>query len=896
MTSIDRTIYRRVKRSYTTKELIEAYTPTKEECHFVETMTRSGQYQLNLMLWLKLFPCLGYFPGVDEIPSAIVTHVRKALSLPEELVPVYDNPRALSRHHHVVREYYQILPYGKDARRVAIRTILRAVRTMENPADLINAVIDELVKQRYEMPAFSTLDRLVGRIRALVYGRIFRKVATLITPEVQQLFETLLDVGTPLHLSYFSLLKLVPPSPTLSHLKAWQDRLTWLLQLGSMEQLVQDIPPALIRHFAAEARALDASELNDYTPAKRWTLLACLIKETQMSTRDDLIEMFLKRMVSIQMKAKEALQRQRLEQQETTEQLLAVLSDLVETAMEDSEQDDATAGKHLREVLVKRGGYAELSQKCQTVTATASDQYQPFIWQFYTSHRKALFQLVRSLPIHATTQDQSLMDALEYVLARENRRSLYLDDTLDLSFVSEAWQHLIVVKGKKGTRLARRHLEGCVFAAVAAELKAGDLYVDGSERFADYRAQLLPWDICQPMVAEYCQEIGLPADAAAFVARLREELTKVAEQGDAAFPDNKSVEITAKGEPVLKRIKAQAVPASLRALQEALHQEMPDRSVLDVLWDTNEENHWTRHFGPISGSDPKLSNPAERYVITSFAYGTNMGAAQLAKHMRGIVTEHEITFANRRHITSEKLEAAKADLINRYHLYDLPKCWGDENIAAADGTQIELYENNLLSSYHIRYGSYGGIAYHVVSSLYIALYSHFLSSGMWEGNFLIDALIGNTSTIHPKVIHSDTQGQSTTIFALSYLLGIELMPRIRHWKDLKFYRPSKETVYQHIDCLFKDTIDWELLEKHWTDLVQVALSIRAGKLQPSILLRKLGHESRKNRLYQAFRELGCVIRTIFLLRYISDIPMREQITKTTNIAERYNQLYVRYHQ
>ena len=136
---------------------------------------------------------------------------------------------------------------------------------------------------------------------------------------------------------------------------------------------------------------------------------------------------------------------------------------------------------------------------------------------------------------------------------------------------------------------------------------------------------------------------------------------------------------------MLKRIKAQAVPASLRALQEALHQEMPDHS---VLWDTNEENHWTRHFGPISGSDPKLSNPAERYVIISFAYGTNMGAAQLAKHMRGIVTEHEITFANRRHITSEKLEAAKADLINRYHLYDLPKRWGDENIAAADGTQI----------------------------------------------------------------------------------------------------------------------------------------------------------------------------------------------------------------
>jgi Tn3 transposase DDE domain len=37
-----------------------------------------------------------------------------------------------------------------------------------------------------------------------------------------------------------------------------------------------------------------------------------------------------------------------------------------------------------------------------------------------------------------------------------------------------------------------------------------------------------------------------------------------------------------------------------------------------------------------------------------------------------------------------------------------------------------------------------------------------------------------------------------------------------------------------------------------------------------MLLRKLTSYSRKNRLYQAFRELGCVIRTIFLLQYISD--------------------------
>lgn len=43
--------------------------------------------------------------------------------------------------------------------------------------------------------------------------------------------------------------------------------------------------------------------------------------------------------------------------------------------------------------------------------------------------------------------------------------------------------------------------------------------------------------------------------------------------------------------------------------------------------------------------------------------------------------------------------------------------------------------------------------------------------------------------------------------------------------------------------------DWELIKTHWQDLIRVVLSIRAGKLMPSIILRKLRTYNRKNRLY-----------------------------------------------
>jgi TnpA family transposase len=94
--------------------------------------------------------------------------------------------------------------------------------------------------------------------------------------------------------------------------------------------------------------------------------------------------------------------------------------------------------------------------------------------------------------------------------------------------------------------------------------------------------------------------------------------------------------------------------------------------------------------------------------------------------------------------------------------------------------------------------------------------------------------------------------------------------------------------YEHIDALFRETIDWDLIETHWQDLLQVVLSIQAGKMLPSTILRRLGTYSRKNRLHQAFRELGCVVRTVFHLQYISNLELRHQIQRETNKVEGYN--------
>jgi TnpA family transposase len=412
--------------------------------------------------------------------------------------------------------------------------------------------------------------------------------------------------------------------------------------------------------------------------------------------------------------------------------------------------------------------------------------------------------------------------------------------------------------------------------------------VVGSDSFANLHAQLMTWEECRPLAVDFCAQAGIPTEAAELVAHYRHELMHTAAQVDTGYPANTDLVLDG-DRPLLKRRKGADRRPSAIALEAAIHQRIPERSLLDILTRTAYLTGWHRHFGPASGSDPKIRDTLGRYVTTTYAYGTNLGPAEVARHMRGKVSAHEIYTAGNKHSDPSKVYRGSTDVINEFAKLDVAGIWGDGQVVAVDGSQVDTWENNLLAESHIRYGGYGGIAMRHVADSYIALFSHFIPCGVWEAVYIIEGLLRNDSDIQPDTIHADTQGQSLPVFGLAALLGFELLPRIRNWHDLIFYRPDARTRYHHIDALFGDNaIDWDLIAKHWTDLLRTTISIREGRVSSVTLLRRLGNHSRKNRLYRAFRELGRVIRTITLLRYLSEPELREQITAITNKAEAFH--------
>ena len=460
----------------------------------------------------------------------------------------------------------------------------------------------------------------------------------------------------------------------------------------------------------------------------------------------------------------------------------------------------------------------------------------------------------------------------------------------DTSFASENWNKAIRDRRHPGM-FVRRHLEACVLTYLADELRTGDIAVTGAATYANWAGQLLtPAEVAERLPA-FCAEVGIPGTAAGFRADLQTRLGTQCRATDAAYPDPADFAIDDAGRPSLKQYRAAPPTASAQALALALRDRMPEQTLMGILARTGHWLEWWRRFSPSSGSDPKLKDPFARYILTTFTYGTNLGPAQAARHIAG-VTAHELSTTSGRHVTIDKLNKAIADIVDAFTELDLIKVWGDGSVVAADGTQVDTFIDNLLAETSIRYGGTGGIAYHYVSDTYIALFSKFIPVGVWEAVHIIQGLLDQQSKVKPDTIHADTQGQALPVYALAHLFGFELMPRVRNWKDLNFYRPAAATRFRHIDALFgepgRNVIDWDLIERHFDDLMRVVLSVAAGKISSATLLRRLSTYSRRNNFYKAFREVGRVIRTIQLLRYLSDPQLRRRTTAATNKAESYN--------
>lgn len=902
MLHVSDTAYPRLKAHPADAELEELFTPSLAETAFALKQTRRPRPRVALLLLLKTFQRLGYFPLFADVPLPIIRHIAIAAECPEvgEDIRAYDTSSYRIRHMNRVRIFLSVSVFDAAARRLVVEAGVAAARTRDDLADIINITIEELVHHRYELPAFSTLARIARTARSTVNRGFHRRIAESLTDATKARLQQLLQRPVGESRTPWDRIKAEPQKPTLPHFRAFLDHLHWLETQSEGAQVFDGIPDVKVRQFAAEAQALNAAVMSELVEPKRLTLMAALLQRQAARALDDVATLFIRQVQKMHNSAAEALQQYQVRHTDEVDALIGLFRETVLAY-----QGEGSGEKRLAAIGALLGSDAEdIVMRCEAHAAFAGNNHFPFLLRFYHPRRSVLMQALASLDLRSTSQDASVVEAVAFMLEhREKRRpeltvveherlpdgSERIAPLLDLSFVADKWWPLVTGRRnreKPVTAVDRRYFELCVINQVILDLKSGDLYVPGGDEFSDYRQQLVSWEVYAREIAAYGEQAGVPTEGKAFIAQLRSALETAATHADASFPANADLRIE-NGVPILKRLRAKPDVDGAKHLERLLDEHIEPINIIDALIDTEYWLRWTRHFGPLSGLEAKLDNPAERYLVTAFCYGCNLGPTQTARSITGLDRRH-LAFVNQRHVTEEKLNEAITTVVNAYTRIGLQARWGSGQTASADGTKWELYPQNLISQYHIRYGGYGGLGYYLIADSYVALFSRFIACGTYEGYHILDFINENQSDVRPETIHSDTHGQSETIFGLAHLLGIELMPRIKDWKHLHFYRAGQDSRYRHIDMLFTAQIDWTLIEALLPDMLRVAVSVKLGRVTPSTILRRLGTYSRKNKLYFAFRALGRVVRTIFLLRYISDQSLRRRIQRSTNKSEAFN--------
>lgn len=881
-----RLLYPELPVPLTPADLQRLFTPGYEDRQWARTLARTGHSQVDALVHLKIFQSLGRFLAEEDIPTTIREYISRKLQVTDKTHRAPPE-RTRYRHHAAIRAYLGVTPWGTGAQHMAESTMSKMAEARTDPADLINAAIDALVRHHFELPVLKTLRRLAGTAHHAINEDQWSQVCAALGDAQRKELEAMLIVAPEARESSFANLCSGAGRATRKNLKALIARYDWLCTLPDPTKPLASIADAKVLQWANEARRLKAPELRAYVTPRRLTLLLAVIREARGRILDDMTKMLLKLARNIEWRSEEYQNDWHAGHHRQTDSLIRALRDLLGALGSDDEPIKKVV--RLDAIVITHGGRETLETACAEHLHHERRNWRPIARQAFLPLRAPLMRLVDTLPLTATPEAMDLLCLIGSATFDDPPYSDYFRITdVKKDTLPPEWRALVQDREDDACLYNRRQLEVAAVLELANAIKAGEIFVEGSLSFDQFWNRL-PAEAADPAaIADYASAREWTPGADGFVRTLKDALARDAGQLDTQIYQYGTVKRDKKDRLIVARTPALPIPASAVELEKQLMARMPERPVLSALVNTEHWVRWGRHFGPPSRLAPQIKDASGRYVLTAFAYGCGLGPTQAARHLNGTVTADQLGFVDRRHIDIADLRAASADIINRYALYELPRYWGSGEAAAADGTHFRTYEANLLAEHHIRYGKTGGIAYRHIADNYIALFSRFIACGTYEATYILDAFHRNLSNTRPRRIHADTHGQSAAVFGLAYLLGIELMPRIRRWRKLKLYRPYGESPYKSITSLFHRAVNWSLIQEHYPQFLKLALGIQSGRLAPSAVLARINSYSTRNQFAHALQELGRAVRTKFLLRWIWDDEMRRTVNKCTTKIERHH--------
>ncbi len=642
MLAVHQTAYPRLKSSYSEKELRLHYTPTEAELAFAYRYGQQDAMQIGLLTLLKTFQHLGYFLPWSRIPAMIPQHIGQCLGflfIPD-MPTSYQESGSRYRHMRLVRKYLKVEPLRKTTYICMKEAAQQAAQTKEHLADIVNVMLEELVKQRYELPAFSRLTREAATARAQVNTQCIHALSDALSDDQKQYIDLLLT-GQSDGISWWQQIKQEAPAPTVRNVKQFCHHVAFLQEYYHSLSVTVALPPAKRKQFAYEAYTMDLPHLRQCTLDKQYALVVLLLEKQMGQALDDLALMFIRRVAKLHQNGKTLLEEYHAQSRERVAELIHHLANI--TSAYQTIGSEIERFQAIEEVMPDQP--EKIYHQCRQHLAYAENNYLLCLPQLYPSKRSLLFDCITFLPLQSSSQDQRLVEAVSFILHhRRNRREWITieEDALDLSWLPEKWHKLVTDKRSKEEpteQIHRKNFELAVFTELTNQLKSGDIYVVGSNDFDDYRKHLIDWDVYEKEIVEYESISGIPTQATTFIASLQQTLNEIIRQVDQAFLGNRHARME-NGTLILSRPPKTPIHHDYDAIDQQLKARMAPLNILEVIMQSEKWLRLSRLFHTLSGKGAKVKNYDERLVTTLFCYGCLLGPTQTARSVRGLIVNN----------------------------------------------------------------------------------------------------------------------------------------------------------------------------------------------------------------------------------------------------------------
>ena len=427
----------------------------------------------------------------------------------------------------------------------------------------------------------------------------------------------------------------------------------------------------------------------------------------------------------------------------------------------------------------------------------------------------------------------------------------------------------------------------CAEPQVKRNIGMGDIYLEHSRKHQYFWNTVYSEEAWKKEKPKAFTSLDLPEKFEDMLVILKQEYEEGVELAKKNLGEDGFAYLDQNGGLKLRKEDALEIPDSVKMLKKLIEERLPVVRIEEVLSEINKEINFSRFFVPPEGFEQRVKLDEQVLYAVLVAHGTNLGLVDMANSTIGITLEmlkHTAQWC----IRPDVIEQVNNLFVKKHSEHALSNIYGDFTWSGSDGDRFCIQKSsNLASFYPKAFGYYQKVIaiYTHLSDQFSVFSTQVISCGVREASYVLDGLIRNKMITHPHFHCTDTGGFTHQLFALCYLLGYSFQPRLKDLADQKLYKLDKDQTYGEIDSIFTGHIDLDAISEQWEQIIRIVISLKNHVAPAHLVLQKLSARSGSDRVAKALLELGKLIKTIYILHYISKQELRRKVQLQLNRGE-----------